>query len=116
VSAEDFRFDPYAPVKDPLTSEIRTSANALTELVLSDHDAIDGGQLARVLAAVSSTIIMADSLDQISPAIRKVPTPDAPSSQRVLEVSPLEQARTWQMRLYKLIPEKVRDFLEKTFN
>jgi len=116
VSAEDFRFDPYAPVKDPLTSEIRTSANALTELVLSDHDAIDGGQLARVLAAVSSTIIMADALDQISPAIRKVPTPDAPSSQRVLEVSPLEQARTWQMRLYKLIPEKVRDFLEKTFN
>jgi len=113
VSAEDFRFDPYAPIKDPLTAEIRTSADALTELVLSDHDAIDGGQLARVLAAVSSTIIMADSLDQISPAIRKVPTPEAPSSQRVLEVSPLEQARTWQNRLYRLLPERVRSYIER---
>ena len=113
VSAEDFRFDPYAGIKDPLTSEIRTSADALTELVLVDHDAIDGGQLARVLAAVSSTIIMADSLDQISPAIRKVPTPEAPSSQRVLEVSPLEQARTWQNRLYRLLPKQIRSYLER---
>ena len=113
VSAEDFRFDPYAGIKDPLTSEIRTSADALTELVLVDHDAIDDGQLARVLAAVSSTIIMADSLDQISPAIRKVPTPEAPSSQRVLEVSPLEQARTWQNRLYRLLPKQIRSYLER---
>ena len=80
---------------------------------MSDHDEIDGGQLARVLAAVSSTIIMADALDQISPAIRKVPTPEAPSSQRVLEVSPLEQARTWQNRLYRLLPERIRSYIER---
>jgi hypothetical protein len=112
VSAEDFRFDPYSLVKDPLTAEIRVSADSLTTLALSSHAEIDGGQFARVMAAISSTIIIADSLDQISPAIRNVPTPEAPASQRVLAVSPIEQARSWQDRLYRAIPEKIRTFFE----
>ena len=115
VSAEDFRFDPYSGAKDPLTAEIRGSADALTALALSDHDEIASGQIARVLAAVSSTIIIADSLDQMSPAIRKVPTPDAPASQQVLAVSPIEQARSWQNRLYRLIPLRIREYLERIF-
>jgi len=115
VSAEDFRFDPYSISKDPLTAEIRSSADHLTSIALADHDEIATGQIARVLAAVSSTIIIADSLDQISPAIRKVPTPEAPSSQQVLAVSPIEQARTWQNRLYRLIPQRIREYLERIF-
>jgi Aromatic acid exporter family member 1 len=113
VSAEDFRFDPYGGVKDPLTSEIRSSADALIALALADHDEIASGQIARVLAAISSTVIIADSLDQISPAIRKVPTPQTAASQQVLAVSPFEQARTWQNRLYRLIPSRIRSYLER---
>ena len=113
VSAEDFRFDPYSVSKDPLTAEIRSSAEHLTSLALADHDEIATGQIARVLAAVSSTIIIADSLDQISPAIRKVPTPEAPSGQQVLAVSPIEQVRWWQNRLYRLLPERLRSYLER---
>ena len=113
VSAEDFRFDPYGGVKDPLTSEIRSSADALIALALADQDEIASGQIARVLAAVSSTVIIADSLDQISPAIRKVPTPQTSKSQQVLAVSPIEQARTWQNRLYRLIPGRIRSYLER---
>ena len=113
VSAEDFRFDPYSVSKDPLTAEIRSSAEHLTSLALEDHDQIATGQIARVLAAVSSTIIIADSLDQISPAIRKVPTPEAPSGQQVLAVSPIEQVRSWQNRLYRLLPERLRSYLER---
>lgn len=115
VSAEDFRFDPYGGVKDPLTSEIRASADELIGLALADHDEIASGQIARVLGAVSSTVIIADSLDQISPAIRKVPTPQTSKSQQVLAVSPIEQARTWQNRIYRLIPSKIRNFFERTF-
>ncbi|MEJ0014406.1 MAG: aromatic acid exporter family protein [Actinomycetota bacterium] len=113
VSAEDFRFDPYSGVKDPLTAEIRNSANALTGVALADSAEIARGQIARVMGVISSTIIIADSLDQISPAIRNVPTPEGPSSQQILAVSPLEQARTWQNRLYRLIPERIRSFLER---
>ena len=115
VSAEDFRFDPYSVSKDPLTAEIRSSAEHLTSLALADHDEIATGQIARVLAAVSSTIIIADSLDQMSPAIRKVPSPDAPSGQQVLAVSPIEQVRSWQNRLYRLIPQRAREYLERRF-
>ena len=115
VSAEDFRFDPYSVSKDPLTAEIRSSAEHLTSLALEDHDEIATGQIARVLAAVSSTIIIADSLDQMSPAIRKVPSPDAPSGQQVLAVSPIEQVRSWQNRLYRLIPQRAREYLERRF-
>ena len=115
VSAEDFRFDPYSVSKDPLTAEIRSSAEHLTSLALADHDEIATGQIARVLAAVSSTIIIADSLDQMSPAIRIVPSPDAPSGQQVLAVSPIEQVRSWQNRLYRLIPQRAREYLERRF-
>ena len=115
VSSEDFRFDPYSVAKDPLTSEIRSNAEHLTALALADHDEIATGQIARVLAAVSSTIIIADSLDQISPAIRKVPSPDAPSGQQVLAVSPIEQVRSWQNRLYRIIPQRIREYLERFF-
>ena len=115
VSSEDFRFDPYSVAKDPLTSEIRSNAEHLTALALADQDEIATGQIARVLAAVSSTIIIADSLDQISPAIRKVPSPDAPSGQQVLAVSPIEQVRSWQNRLYRLIPQRIREYLERFF-
>ena len=70
-------------------------------------------QIARVLGVVSSTIIIADSLDQISPAIRKVPTPEGPAGSQVLAVSPIEQVRTWQNRLYRLIPEPIRNLVER---
>ena len=113
VSAEDFRFDPYGGVKDPLTSEIRISAEALTQHALADYEDIASGQIARVLGVVSSTIVIADSLDQISPAIRNVPTPEGPSSQQVLAVSPIEQARSWQSRLYRLLPTRARSVLER---
>ena len=113
VSAEDFRFDPYGGVKDPLTSEIRSSAESLTAVALADHEEIASGQIARVLGVVSSTIVIADSLDQISPAIRNVPTPEGPSSQQILAVSPIEQARSWQNRLYRLLPAQIRAHLER---
>ena len=115
VSAEDFRFDPYSTMKDPLTAEIRSSTDSLTHLVLTDHSNIAPEQIARVLAVVSSTLIIADSLDQISPAIRSVPTPEGPSGQQVLAVSAIEQAKNWQNRLYRLIPTKLRGFMERTF-
>ena len=112
VSSEDFRFDPYSSAKDPLTSELRASADAVTALALSDHEEIAGGQIARVMAAISSTLIIADSLDQISPTIRNVPTPQEPANQKVLAVSPIELARNWQDRLFRAIPSKVREKLE----
>lgn len=116
VSAEDFRFDPYSIAKDPLTSELRLSADAVATLALADHEEIASGQIARVMAAISSTLIIADSLDQISPTIRNVPSPQEPAGQKVLALSPIELAKDWQARLYRLIPSKVRMSLESLWS
>ena len=115
VSAEDFRFNPYAGTKDPLTSEIRLMADSLITRVLHGSDELDAGQATRLMAAISGILIIADSMDQISPTIYKVPTPQGPSSQQILTVSPLAQARTWQGRTYRLLPGPVRRLLEKYF-
>jgi len=115
VSAEDFRFNPYAPAKDPLTSEIRLMASSLITQVLHGSDELDAGQATRLLAAISGILIIADSMDQISPTIHKVPTPQGPSGQQILTVSPLAQARTWQNRAYRLVPGPFRRILEKYF-
>jgi hypothetical protein len=112
VSAENFKFDPYARLKDPITGEIRMSAEQFSSTVITSADNFEQGQLARIMSVISSVIVIADSLDQISPAIRKVPTPEGPTSQQILSKSPIDQAKIWQQRLFKLIPAPIRRFLE----
>jgi uncharacterized membrane protein YccC len=120
VSAEEFRFNPYKGVKDPLTSEIRSLANSLTRRIMDegarDREVLPTAQLARLMAVISSVLIIADSMDQSSPSIYQVPTPLGSTGQQILTVSPLEQARTWQTRAYRLLPGPVRkliDLIEK---
>ncbi len=113
VSAEDFRFDPYSGSKEPITSEIRLSAESSASLIMSESSELAQGQLARLMTVVSSAVIIADSLDQISPAIANVPTPEGPASAHVLAKSPIDQAKVWQQRLYQLLPERIQRYLEK---
>jgi uncharacterized membrane protein YgaE (UPF0421/DUF939 family) len=116
VSAEEFRFNPYKGVKDPLTSEIRSLANSLTTKIMNegvrDREVLSSAQLARLMAVISSVLIIADSMDQNSPSIHKVPTPQGSTGQQILTVSPLEQARTWQNRVYRLLPGPVRKLID----
>jgi len=112
VSAENFKFDPYARLKDPITGEMRMSAEQATAAVISKVDEFGQGQFARIMTIISSVLVIADSLDQISPAIRKVPTPQGPASQQILSKSPIDQAKIWQQRLFKLLPAPIRKYLE----
>ena len=113
VSAEDFRFDPYSGSKEPITSEIRLSAESSASLIMAESSELAQGQLARLMTVVSSAVIIADSLDQISPAIANVPTPEGPASAHVLAKSPIDQAKVWQQRLYQLLPDRIQRYLDK---
>jgi hypothetical protein len=112
VSAENFKFDPYARLKDPITAEMRMSAEQATATVINRAEHFEQGQFARIMTIISSVMVIADSLDQISPAIRKVPTPQGPASQQILSKSPIDQAKIWQQRLFKLLPAPIRKYLE----
>jgi len=114
VNAEDFRFDPYSATKEPTTAEIRLNAESAITTVVSQASALEKSQLARLMTVISSATIIADSLDQNSPTIKNVPTPEGPASAHVLAKSPLDQAKLWQQRLYQLLPKRLRSYLENS--
>jgi hypothetical protein len=113
VNAEDFRFDPYSATKEPTTAEIRLCAASATTHTVKQAQTLDQSQLARIMTVISSAVVIADSLDQNSPSIKSVPTPEGPASAHVLAKSPIDQAKIWQQRLYQLIPMRIRSMLER---
>jgi hypothetical protein len=83
--------------------DAREAGSALAETLIEDGDGVDQEQIVRGLSIVGNIGLIADSLDQNSPALTDVITPDEPSKARILEVSPLEQSVTLWNRIYKSV-------------
>ena len=83
--------------------DAREAGSALAETLIEEGDDVDQEQIVRGLSIVGNIGLIADSLDQNSPALKDVVTPDEPARARVLEVSPLEQSLTLWNRLIKSI-------------
>jgi len=83
--------------------DAREAGSALAETLIEDGDDVDQEQIVRGLSIVGNIGLIADSLDQNSPALKDVITPDEPAKARVLEVSPLQQSMTLWNRLIKSI-------------
>jgi len=83
--------------------DAREAGSALAETLIEDGDDVDQEQIVRGLSIVGNIGVIADSLDQNSPALTDVITPDEPSKARILEVSPLEQSVTLWNRIIKSI-------------
>jgi hypothetical protein len=83
--------------------DAREAGSALAETLIEDGDDVDQEQIVRGLSIVGNIGVIADSLDQNSPALKDVITPDEPAKARVLEVSPLEQSLTLWNRITKSI-------------
>jgi len=85
------------------TDDVREAGSALAETLIEDGVDVDQEQIVRGLSIVGNIGVIADSLDQNSPALKDVITPDEPAKARVLEVSPLEQSLTLWNRISKSI-------------
>ena len=83
--------------------DAREAGSVLAESLIEDGDDVDQEQIVRGLSIVGNIGLIADSLDQNSPALKDVVTPDEPAKARVLEVSPLEQSLTLWNRIVKSI-------------
>ena len=81
------------------TDDAREAGSALAETLIEDGKDVDQEQIIRGLSIVSNIDRIADSLDQNSPALKDVITPDEPAKAKVLEVSPLEQTATLWNRI-----------------
>jgi len=81
--------------------DAREAGSVLAETLIEDGDDVDQEQIVRGLSIVGNIGVIADSLDQNSPALKDVITPDEPAKARVLEVSPLEQTASLWRRVGK---------------
>jgi len=75
------------------TSDARDAGAALAESLIEDAKDADQEQIVRGLSMVANIDRIADSLDESSPALKDVSTPDEPANAKVLKISPIEQMK-----------------------
>ena len=85
------------------TQDARIAGAALADSLMDSSDKVDQEQIVRGISLVSNISIIADSLDETSPALHDVITPGEPSVNQILKVSPMEQGARVGARLAKLL-------------
>jgi len=90
--------------------ELRIAGQALAEQLIEESDSVDHEQLARSISLVTNIERIADSLDETSPALRDVQTPDEPSSNKVMKVSPIDQTTKLSRRISRVINKVFRKY------
>lgn len=83
------------------TEDAREAGAALAESLIEDAKDADQEQIVRGLSMVANIERIADSLDQNSPALKDVITPDEPAKSKVMEVSPIDQTLKLSKRISK---------------
>ena len=68
------------------TDDAREAGSSLAETLIEDGKDVDQEQIVRGLSIVANIGIIADSLDQNSPALKDVITPDEPAKDKVIKV------------------------------
>ena len=114
LSAASYAISAHVEIPDDInddatspTDDAREAGSVLAETLIEDGDDVDQEQIVRGLSIVANIGRIADSLDQNSPAITDVITPDEPAKDRVLELSPMQQTST--------IRNKIKNFFRKYF-
>ena len=114
LSAASYAISAHVEVPDDInddasspTDDAREAGSVLAGTLIEDGDDVDQEQIVRGLSIVANIGRIADSLDQNSPAITDVITPDEPAKDRVLKLSPMQQTST--------IRNKIRKFFRKYF-
>ena len=95
--------------KDGIAQELQQVADNLTEELILRNQQIPRDQFVRCISLVSAISIIAASLDESSPALRNVKTPEDPSSQPIMGYSPI----TNTTKLSKRIWIGIRKFLRR---
>lgn len=75
-------------------NDLRASASVLRDSLIKQTNVIDSEAIVKLVSIVSNLDVIADSLDESSPAITDVLTPDEPAHHKIIEVS-------WIHRLFK---------------
>jgi hypothetical protein len=94
---------------DNIARDLRLAADNLTEELIEKDDQLPRSQFVRCISLVSQMKIIANSLDESSPALYSVSTPGEPSSAQVIAVQPVKLTT----KLGKKISKNIRTFLHR---
>ena len=94
---------------DNIARDLRLAADNLTEELIEKDDQLPRSQFVRCISLVSQMKIIANSLDESSPALYSVSTPGEPSSAQVIAVQPVKLTT----KLWKKISKNIRTFLHR---
>jgi uncharacterized membrane protein YccC len=92
------------------TDDARDAGALLAETLIEDAKDADQEQIVRGLSMVASIDRIADSLDQNSPALKDVITPDEPAHAKIMAMSPIDQTLKLNKRLIKRISRIFRKY------
>lgn len=92
------------------TQDARIAGAALADSLMDASDKVDQEQIVRGISLVSNISIIADSLDESSPALHDVVTPGEPVMNQILKVSPIEQGARFGARITKPFTSLKRRF------
>ena len=110
AKVEQMQEDVNIVSEDFLSDEVRQAGANLAESLIDGADDSDHEQLVRNISLVTNLERIADSLDESSPALKEVDTPDEPAGNRVLKVSPIEQTKRLNSRIKRRVPAKLRKY------
>jgi len=94
---------------DNIARDLRLAADNLTEELIEKDDQLPRSQFVRCISLVSQMKIIANSLDESSPALYSVSTPGEPSSAQVIAIKPVKLST----KLAKKISKNIRTFLHR---
>jgi len=86
-----------------LADEVRLAGATLADKLIEDSSHVDHDQLVRSISLVTNIERIADSLDETSPALSDVKTPDEPAANKVLKISIRGQIKLQYRRLIRPI-------------
>ena len=107
ISANIEKPDDISDFDSSPTDDVREAGSVLAETLIEEGKDVDQEQVIRGLSIVANIDRIADSLDQNSPAIKDVITPDETAKDRVLQVSPIDQTTG----LWKRVKKSLRKYL-----
>jgi uncharacterized membrane protein YgaE (UPF0421/DUF939 family) len=94
---------------DNIAKDLRLAADNLTEELLTQADKLPRSQFVRCISIVSQMKIIANSLDESSPALLSVKTPGEPTSMKVIGLSPVVETTKFSKRVWI----SIRNFLRR---
>jgi uncharacterized membrane protein YgaE (UPF0421/DUF939 family) len=94
---------------DNIARDLRLAADNLTEELIEKDDQLPRSQFVRCISLVSQMKIIANSLDESSPALYSVSTPGEPSSAQVIAIKPVKLST----KLGKKISKSIHTFLHR---